>query len=676
MTRQPRGKVMRHMQEILVAGLVLLAGWHTAFAGDADSKLLAQITRRAKTDGERARLLLEAAKSTTDDRQLQKQLLGEAYSFGFRAVRGEAGYRAAEEAMLLLARSDPGQAKACRQKLRNLYDRRYRTDSVVAFDAAWKLMALDIEDGDRAAATGCWRNALKHYRHAEKVIRDKRLTTDVEVPVKIRSIEHRLDALRGRDVLQRRVAGGDDSARKTLVLLYVRELDDPSRAAELLEPPLDEALRTYVPLAARDSAKVPEAACLELARWYASLAANGSQISRSVCLLRARGYFQRFLAVHDRGDRARLEAQAGLAQAEDTLRTFRAPNVAAAWLLEGRNWRTFLRTARSLLTGGLGALPLEADARGAMQRGAAFLLSCQQADGSWPARDGFPAGPTALAACALLQSGLHAGDPRMIWALDWLAKQRTCKTYTLGLRCNVWMLAERQLLGERRKKYLKQLGDDAGLLVSSTSDGSYGYDCKGDGRSRGCNSNSQFALWGVYCAERALGSPDNGVLRIFWAAVLKHWLVCRKADGGWAYSGNAAPSATMTAAGLSSVCTCLDRMEVVPNKSKAAARSAAAKAAEWLEERFAKVTEDGRHLGNGDLYYFLYAVARAQTIRGLSRLGKIDWYEQGKEALLSKQASDGSWKGKHGKLVATSFALLFLTQGRRTSGCIAPHRRD
>ncbi|MGB2824787.1 MAG: hypothetical protein WBF17_27695, partial [Phycisphaerae bacterium] len=295
----------------------------------------------------------------------------------------------------------------------------------------------------------------------------------------------------------------------------------------------------------------------------------------------------------------------------------------------------------------------------AVKRGTAFLLSLRRPDGSWPPRGQgpkdkqYPVGPTALAVCALLQGGLRASDPRMVEAMDWLAGQESRRTYTLALRCNVWMLAETQLPG----RYRRNLLDDARRLIHSTRDGSYGYDCRGDGRGGGCNSNSQFGLWGVYCAAQA-GVP---VPSRYWPFVLRHWLTCQRSNGGWAYNQKDDVSATMTAAGLFGVCACLDRMSRRSKDPRAVTTAAA-----WLEKHFTGAVREGKYLGRGDVYYFLYAVARAQTVRGQARLGGIDWYEEGKEVLLKKQARDGSWDGKHGRLPATSFALLFLTHGRTT----------
>ena len=63
----------------------------------------------------------------------------------------------------------------------------------------------------------------------------------------------------------------------------------------------------------------------------------------------------------------------------------------------------------------------------------------------------------------------------------------------------------------------------------------------------------------------------------------------------------------------------------------------------------------------GDLYY-LWTMERLGVIYGRDKFGKDqrDWYEWGRRVLLSNQRPNGSWKDRHGELVDTCFALLFL----------------
>lgn len=68
------------------------------------------------------------------------------------------------------------------------------------------------------------------------------------------------------------------------------------------------------------------------------------------------------------------------------------------------------------------------------------------------------------------------------------------------------------------------------------------------------------------------------------------------------------------------------------------------------------------HLGDRDLY-FLWCLERVGVIFGKEKIGGVDWYEAGANALVRSQAGDGSW-GIPGypAFVNTSFAVLFLSK--------------
>ena len=133
----------------------------------------------------------------------------------------------------------------------------------------------------------------------------------------------------------------------------------------------------------------------------------------------------------------------------------------------------------------------------AINKAVEWLWSQQRADGSWPpygkrpapGKSGhyYPVGPSAMAAYALLESGVRAADERMVKALRFLANTETEKTYSLGLRANCWLAASKQ-----DRKYLKLLRKDVAHLIRSTKSGSYSYDSKADGKSSGDHSNSQY----------------------------------------------------------------------------------------------------------------------------------------------------------------------------------------
>jgi hypothetical protein len=89
----------------------------------------------------------------------------------------------------------------------------------------------------------------------------------------------------------------------------------------------------------------------------------------------------------------------------------------------------------------------------------------------------------------------------------------------------------------------------------------------------------------------------------------------------------------------------------------------------WLGNNFS-VTEN-RNGSDMTHFYYLYALERVGRLSGRRFIGGHDWYREGAEFLLDAQDGfQGFWSGR-GQMgegnrdVATSFALLFLSKGKR-----------
>jgi hypothetical protein len=89
-----------------------------------------------------------------------------------------------------------------------------------------------------------------------------------------------------------------------------------------------------------------------------------------------------------------------------------------------------------------------------------------------------------------------------------------------------------------------------------------------------------------------------------------------------------------------------------------------------LEKAMKRVGEHADHVmanaGAGYWYYYLWSVQRLGVLLGADKFGKTNWYDVGAEALVARQAEDGSFgvkkadKGHYKYGPDTSFALLFL----------------
>ena len=284
-------------------------------------------------------------------------------------------------------------------------------------------------------------------------------------------------------------------------------------------------------------------------------------------------------------------------------------------------------------------------------------------------------GVVALMTYALLESGVSPQAPHMQKVLDWLSSVPCEETYSLGVRCNVWLAADQ--LGQ---KYQQQLADDVQTLIDSTSNGGYDYDCKGKKHAGNDNSASQYALLGIWAGARA----GVRIAPEYWKLVFTYWSKGQGKDGGWPYRvGQGNTTGTMTAAGLASLYVCYDnlladRLITVGSRAHTTIVDQINRGTAWFDKHFANLAKKPKwHEALGFEarwdYYFLYGIERVGLASGTKFFGNVDWYRAGATDLLQQQHPDGGWGGRwdprsnQGKsdYMDTSFALLFLLRGQR-----------
>ena len=312
-----------------------------------------------------------------------------------------------------------------------------------------------------------------------------------------------------------------------------------------------------------------------------------------------------------------------------------------------------LAFATGLARGGpVGRVPPEAADR-AVSSGVKYLWSKQQANGSWAPyvykESRFPVGPTALAVYALLETGIDVGDPRVAKALRWLARQETTKTYSLALRANAYLLAERQVPGRYRDLLQK---DVQALVGGMRKGGGFTYDV-GDQRESVLedNSNTQMALLGVWAGKRA----GLDVPLAFWEKSLRHWRFRQTTSGGWDYRQAAPPRHPMTAAGLVSVMLCYQNLDNVKRDA-----TCLKKGLDWLASDFKDSLRKTSWPG-----YYAFALARLGLVSGDRKIGGHDWYELCARHLVASQASTGNWSKPPAAVPETALSLLFFALARR-----------
>jgi hypothetical protein len=299
-----------------------------------------------------------------------------------------------------------------------------------------------------------------------------------------------------------------------------------------------------------------------------------------------------------------------------------------------------------------------------------WLVRQQNADGSWECSmrpNETRVGATSLVTLALLNAGLPPENPAVSKSLQWLRGQTPDETYSVSLQTMVLAIvtpdADRLQLA-RNVKWL----EDGQIRVGATA-GSWSYH---HNRGNGDNSNSQYAMLALHEASEAGVRVDPNV----WELAQKYWIACQVGDGSWGYTlGNLGGSGSMTCAGITSLW--ITSQHLMAADARAAGDSVTCcgggrspqqleRALAWLGSRFTVVENPGTR-GQTWLYYYLYGLERVGRFTARRYIGNADWYLEGAKMFVASQDQlDGTFKGSHeDKVVATSFALLFLAKGRR-----------
>jgi hypothetical protein len=317
--------------------------------------------------------------------------------------------------------------------------------------------------------------------------------------------------------------------------------------------------------------------------------------------------------------------------------------------------------------------------KASLSRGMAYLASQQISNGSFLTaglgRGAYPIGPTALATLSLLNAGMDPHDPVVHRALNYLRNYREPGgTYETSLMIMALVAAKEwdrdklriSSLAQKLEDMQTPRGPNAGMW-------NYGHGPLGGGHED--NSNSQFAILGL--REAAIAGVK--IRRRVWELASEHFIETQNDDGGWGYhatDGNSTGSMTCSGIGCLVICDQMlgssgddlnpDGTPKCCNRTPPSNR-ALRKGVQWLSRYFAVGINPGH--GTTWVLYYLYGVERAGRLSGQRFFGLHDWYREGASWLLEGQTlHDGSWNAtftaiETDKVVATSFALLFLSKG-------------
>ncbi len=323
--------------------------------------------------------------------------------------------------------------------------------------------------------------------------------------------------------------------------------------------------------------------------------------------------------------------------------------------------------------------PLVEKVRDSIDLGVRFLRAQEKGRGHW--EDGVGAiayrgGVTSLVLLALLNAGVKPDDPIIERGLKYLRTIETEYTYVVGLQTMVFAAAGRPEDKERIQRNVDWLVEPVKKNKAAFLGWSYGPRGVGD------NSNTQYALLGLHEGRQAGAKIDASV----WETIQDYYKQKQRADGGWGYGvtadgiDNNASELAMSTAGLCGLI--ISGMELNDRRETIRADGTAEQCGVYEENKHIAraLTYIGRAFTvetRKSTYYNLYGIERAGRLSGLRFLGQHDWYREGCEYLVDAQVKprnnddqgDFGWwapkgHGDHNRIVATSFALLFLAKGR------------
>jgi hypothetical protein len=317
----------------------------------------------------------------------------------------------------------------------------------------------------------------------------------------------------------------------------------------------------------------------------------------------------------------------------------------------------------------------------AIDKGVEYLERKEDLDkdfGHWTAYRDYTGSTTELCTLALLSSGVPATDPHVKKALDYLRTLKPEKTYTASLQTLLFCLAD-----PKRDRALIQNNVDwfeQHQITEGAHRGGWAY----PGLGNGDNSNSQAALAALYEAERA-GVP---VKEQTWRLALSYWKDAQNPDGSFGYYNlrgkiEVPGTGSMTCAGVASLAICARRVAAIDAQADGRVHCCTQpsddsaerieRGLRWLGQNFS-IEYNPKGVRSLWQFYYRDGLERVGQLTGRRFIGAHDWFREAAAYLVGEdeQLASGAWQSsgssvdpEHDPNIATSYALLFLTHGRR-----------
>jgi hypothetical protein len=287
--------------------------------------------------------------------------------------------------------------------------------------------------------------------------------------------------------------------------------------------------------------------------------------------------------------------------------------------------------------------------------------------GGWMAEIG--PGMTSLALMTFLHAGVDESDPTVQKGIDHLFNH-------VPVKWEEWPDAYDHAAGilaltatGNKEKYKDQVEFSTRRLEAlQTPDGGWGY-----GTQVPDAAHLQYVIMALYAAKQwgVEIKPDTWTKAAVWLTSMQ------QPDGGWNYySDRSGPFAEDSYGSMTATAVMGLKAAGISTRNESVRRGI-----EWLEEHYSITRNPGSFYWH---YYYLVALQRAMDIPpSREKLGRHDWYSEIASLLLSRQQADGSWLAAtpiytvgsisqpptmvswgrdRGDIMATAFAVLFLTR--------------
>ncbi len=251
-------------------------------------------------------------------------LLCKSVEYGMKGIISPKARTAVQSAVALLGKVAPEQADKWRAMDIDLHRRSFRMTRSrdEKMTVAEKLVALLTAQGEACRAKGDWAGAISAYREAYSAASLMKLPSKNELTGELRTATHNLNVSKKIAQYKTALKAQPDHAatRASLINALVVDLDKPADAVEYLNDDVDQAYRTYVPLAAKEASEVQSEVCREMGDWYyKALVPKSAQLSKPAMLVRAQTYYQKFLDTGDAKGVAAVSAKMAIAKIEKEL---------------------------------------------------------------------------------------------------------------------------------------------------------------------------------------------------------------------------------------------------------------------------------------------------------------------------------------------------------------------